>query len=479
MDILRYGKMNGVMSLSENDIKERMTELRNLRMLHGRARERVVTLEKENREMKVKYEARIAVLEATVETQRQIINDFKLQLEELRTMVFGKKKKKDDDDVLPPKEKVERTSDSYRRPIPKDEDVTETTPHPLNACAHCHVVCSEKKVVTFFEEDIPLPSQKTVTKHMVEKVYCKGCRKWSTPIPLPYHKVILGNNIQKYICYLSVMCRLSYRQIQDLLLDSYHIEVSQGEIAKILERIALKHRPEYEQLKLRIRGEPGVGLDETSWKILIGGDTTYGWVMTGIESKESIYLLGESRGGGNVNTLLGLNYNGFVITDDYNAYQCLSKHQLCWAHLIRKFRDMAQSKELCEELHIYWVEQYKMVAEIFFDIEQHRDEDQRNIYTKRLEQLATITSKDCKKMIRIKTTLLKNIPLYLTCLGNPLIPLTNNQSERSLRHLVLKRKISFGSLCKRTAENLAILLSVLMSRKVKNPQTYFTDWVEV
>ncbi|MBI5401108.1 MAG: transposase [Candidatus Yonathbacteria bacterium] len=29
---------------------------------------------------------------------------------------------------------------------------------------------------------------------------------------------------------------------------------------------------------------------------------------------------------------------------------------------------------------------------------------------------------------------------YLTCLSDSRIPLTNNQAERSLRHLVLKRK---------------------------------------
>jgi hypothetical protein len=125
------------------------------------------------------------------------------------------------------------------------------------------------------------------------------------------------------------------------------------------------------------------------------------------------------------------------------------------------------------------MEQYKMVAEIFSDLEKNRDLGMRKSYTQRLTKLANITSLDCKKLIRIKTTLAKNIPKYLTCLGNSQIPLTNNQSERSLRHLVLKRKISFGSFCKRTAENLAILLSVLMSRKQRMGTGWFGEWVGV
>jgi hypothetical protein len=409
---------------------------------------------------------------------RSILEDFKLQIEELRTMIFGKKKDKssDDDDILPPTERVERTTDSYRRPLPTDDEVTDTTSHSINECNHCHGILGKKKTTVFFEEDIPLPAQKIVRKHVVEKGYCRVCKKWNTSCILPSASVILGNNVQKYICYLSVYCRLSYTQVQDLLKDTYQIEVSEGEIAKILERQSVRHRPEYEQLKERIRAEAGTGLDETGYPL--NGQNAYAWVMTGMESGESIFLLGESRGGGHTTTLQGEDYLGFSVTDDYGGYKKLPHHQLCWAHLIRKFRDLATSKELPEQ-HTYYVEQYKTVAEIFSDLEKNRHESQRDSYTQRLTELATITPSDCLKLIRIKTTLFKNISQYLTCLQNPLIPLTNNQSERSLRHLVLKRKISFGSFCKRTAENLAVLLSVLMSRRQRNPEGYFGEWVGV
>jgi hypothetical protein len=337
---------------------------------------------------------------------------------------------------------------------------------------------SKKKTIIFFEEDIPIPATKIVRKHIVEKGFCTTCKKWSTATPLPTHKVILGNNIQKYICYLNVICRLSYSQVVELLRDTYHIEVSQGEIAKILHREATRHRPEYEQLKERIRGEPCVGLDETGYPICSERERGYAWVMTGMQSKESVYLLGESRGGGHVTDLHGENYAGFTVTDDFAAYKKLHNHQLCFAHLIRKFRDLARSKELPER-HMYYLEQYKVIAELFSDIEKYQDESRRKTYTDRLQKLAVITSQDCAKLIRIKTTLLHNIPKYLTCLSHLFIPLTNNQSERSLRHLVLKRKISFGSWTKKGADTLAILLSILMSRKQRNPQGYFTEWVGV
>lgn len=254
------------------------------------------------------------------------------------------------------------------------------------------------------------------------------------------------------------------------------MDVSQGEIAKILQRQSVGHRPEYEQLKERIRTEAGTGLDETGYPV--HGENAYAWTMTGMESGESVYLLGESRGGGHTTTLQGEHYHGFSVTDDYGGYKKLPNHQLCWAHLIRKFRDLAQSDELPEK-HVYSVEQYKTVAEIFTDLSKNRDESLRESYTQRLTDLSVITPQDCLKLIRIKTTLFKNISQYLTCLGNSIIPLTNNQSERSLRHLVLKRKISFGSWTKKGADALAVLLSVLMSRRQRVGAGWFGEWVGV
>ncbi|OGG65721.1 hypothetical protein A2Z56_04370 [Candidatus Kaiserbacteria bacterium RIFCSPHIGHO2_12_45_16] len=464
--------------LSKEEIKKRLIRLRNLDYLHEVQRFKIWHLRDENRELRKEIKA----LKLLASEQQKTIDDLKLQIEELRTIVFGRKKQKgesDDDDLLPPKEKNQRTSDSYKRPAPSDAEVMEIKNHPIDTCNFCHGALSKKETVVFFEEDIPIPIKKIVQKHLVEKGYCLKCRKWVTGIPLPPHKVTLGPNVQKYVCYLSVMCRLSYSQIKQVLRDSYSFALSEGEIAKILCRQATRFRPEYERLKEKIREESVIHLDETGWKILQGGLKSFAWVISGGQSGESAFLLGESRGAGNVEKLRGEDYKGVTVTDDYMAYKKLPLHQLCWSHLIRKFRDFAKSDEVPENQRTYYGNQYQTVAEIFSDIEKNRHPSLRSIYTEKLEKLAVITRNDCKKMIRVKKTLFQNISKYLTCLSSPEIPLTNNLAERSLRHLVLKRKISFGSLTKRTADNLAILLSVLLSRRQRDPLNWFGVWLGV
>ena len=116
---------------------------------------------------------------------------------------------------------------------------------------------------------------------------------------------------------------------------------------------------------------------------------------------------------------------------------------------------------------------------LYDDLKNNRDIEKREEFTEKLNELSTIKPFDPKKLIRYKTTLKKNISKYLTCLSDSRIPLTNNQAERSLRHLVLKRKISFGSLTKRTADNLAVLMSTLMSLKQRHQANFFGEYLRV
>lgn len=457
------------MKLSDQEVKKRLIRLTNLERLYPIARARIDSLKKEVFELK-----------ATVSTQQKTIDDLKLQMEELKKIVFSRRSPHDrypGDHQNPFKEKTPRTPDSYQRSIPSEDEVTDTLPHTKDQC-DCGLTFTKTQEIVFFEEDVPIPTQKIVRKHIVQKGWCQSCKKWQTAIPLPCARVILGPNIQKYICYLSVLCRLSFTQIQNLLYDTYHIDVSQGEITKILAREAMKLLPQYEQLKQTIRSEPIIHLDETSWRIFIDPDASFSWVMSGSQSQESVFLIGENRGHGNADHLIG-NHDGFVVTDDYPVYRKLKNHQLCWAHVLRKFRDLANSKELPETEHLHSQQDYQTLCEIYLDVKNHRTLENYEPFSKQLNKFSNIDPLDSNKAVRLKTTLVKNIPNYLTCLQDVRIPMTNNQAERSLRHLVLKRKISFGSLTKKTADTLAVLLSVLMSLRQRHQGNFFGEYLRV
>ena len=154
-----------------------------------------------------------------------------------------------------------------------------------------------------------------------------------------------------------------------------------------------------------------------------------------------------------------------LVSDDYGAYRTLSKdHQLCWAHLIRHFRDVASHPDFGEaEIHTLRTTYQEIKATYHATKEACTGLDPKGALptlTKRLTNVATSTPLDPAPVTRLKTTLLRNIPKYFTCLLFPTITLTNNAAERSLRHLVLKRKISFGVQSHKGAEMMSTLFSV-------------------
>lgn len=208
-------------NLSEEEIRKRLVRLRNLEMLHAQARERIVVVETENKILK----QRIKELEEKDNDKNAKIEALAFQLEQIKIKVFGKKP--DKERIALKRESKERDIASYRRPIP--QEVTETKTHPISTCA-CSQPFDKKSVRVFFEEDIPLPIQKTVIRHEVEIGYCKACKRQSNGYPVPSKKTILGPHVTKYVCLLSIGNRLPHSQIKEHLKDVFDLELSIGEI---------------------------------------------------------------------------------------------------------------------------------------------------------------------------------------------------------------------------------------------------------
>ena len=467
-----------MLNLTEQEIRQRLIRLRNLEYLHTKAKKRIVAQDKEIKALNL----RIEDLENQNKEKDKIIETFRLQLEELRIKVFGKKRDKDDE----PKErqKADRDSSSYQRPIPKDEEVTKTEPHTINSCPKCSTTLINKRVVVFYEEDIPLDKpQKEIIKHNIEQGYCRSCHKWYSSFPLPCARSIIGQKLRSYICYLSIVLRLSNQQTEDHIKDIHRVSISQGEISKILEQESIKLRPEYERLKKRVQEQQALHYDETSWKVVSGKQGHYGWIMTGTETPEVVFSLGQSRGKGNIGILNG-GYNDIGITDDYPAYKNQFKyHELCWSHPNRKFRDLAESDILSEEQQKVCILNYQRFAKIYGEIDRVLEtsfnyEETHQYFLKQIEEFSKPKARDLPKLKAIKDALLKNKEKYLTCLKFPgIVPLDNNKAERGLRHLVIKRKISYGSKTQRGAETTSILASVLLSLKWMHPENFLKNYL--
>lgn len=300
-------------------------------------------------------------------------------------------------------------------------------------------------------------------------------------MPVPPKKSVLGERVKKYVCTLSISNRLSHSQVQEHLKDIFNLSLSIGEMGNILETEANNLRPEYGTLKQSVISQTGTHYDETGWKVQKEEQGKFAWVAAGTENNDTVFSLGRSRGKGNI-AEIGKGKVG--ISDDYGAYKnSFAEHQLCWAHPQRKLRDAAESNEIEKEKK----EQCKRAYNLFSSLYQRIRKSVGNNISERLKKrlqtdfnsVSESHTLDPTPLSKIKVALRKNKEKYFTFLRHPGIPVDNNKAERALRHLVIKRRTSFGSKTERGAETTSILASVILSLKWNDPQNWFQKYLKL
>lgn len=457
-----------------------------------------LVLKKENLLLKQKG---LLFLQRQQQLEKQI-ESLNLMVEELRRMVFGKKKttkggvNDSGGDTNTPdvqtkqRKKADRSKMSYRRITPPDEKATATYEYPLTHCPDCGTLLIRLKQILRYTEDVVSLTElatllKRIEKHIISSGYCPTCKKRKAAREISPQVSTLGENVKQFVCYLSIVMRLSFEQIRCFLSDTADFMLSDGEITICLDEQAGKLSSEKDRLLIQIRGAPGRHYDETGWPVQKEGQGNYCWITRPTQGEETIFLMGRSRGKGNAEELKGDVDNQVGISDDYAAYDNLfGKHQLCMSHPKRKLRDLTEAKTLSGLPKAACIASYTSFTHLYRDLEdtlatpyqQKIWLQKKEEYTKRLVAVSRINVNDPQKLRAIKQSLTQNAEKYFTCLLQPGIPADNNKAERGLRHIVLKRKISYGSKSQKGADTMSILCSTLLSCWWSNPQNFFVAY---
>jgi hypothetical protein len=482
-------------SLSEQEIARRLTELRNYQQLYPKLQEKCRLLEEQNHLLKAQAEQQ----DKLIAGQAKQIELLQNTVEELKRIIFGRKSKPPGN---PPADleslssnsssaKQPRPASSYRRPTPPETEITHTQTFVFkdNACPSCGgYLTAVKKVVRYVEDLLPLSewkkALKRVSRMLITTGYCKACHKRVAATAISPQLVSLGENLKGFVTFANVILRLSYGQVNDLLNTIAAITISDGEQDNILYQQAGLLHPEYEQIKLRLNSEPANHYDETSWPTQKGKYGDYAWVKASSLTEEAIFLIGQSRGKGNLNNLKGPPQQT-GITDDYGAYRKAFKiHALCWAHPLRKFRDLTEAGYLTDAQRTSAIATYRSFAGLYEKARTVRATP--FVLSERLKILPELEAdfkkifrphkNDPQKLLTLKESLHKNMTCYFICVTTPGVSPDNNKAERTLRHLVLKRKNSYGSKTQKGADASSILYSVLLSLWRTSKDKFFEQY---
>lgn len=445
---------------------------------------RVIELEKENHHLRKqlkKRDERIAHLE-------QQIQDLQMQLTQLQTLVFKKKRipPNDPDDDVPTNPtgsmgQQTRSPSSYRRPTPLLEEITHIQDHTLDRCTHCHSIQLEAvDTRSIYVEDIPAV-KKEVIHHQIHLYRCVDCGQTQSAQPLPRgSQVLLGSRVKARVLYLAYILHCSDTDIIRYLWNTYQLKISEGEIHYIQRQSAQHLRPHYNGIRDTLNQQETTHLDETGWQV--GKEKQYAWGRVSPTTPEVLIQIG-TRGKGNAEEILK-GFSGCLTTDCYTAYKHLAgiAHQICWVHILREAKDVARSPYLTVAQQRSAQDFHQHLQVLYHDLKQQLAQpfnpDQRSVdaqnLQKRLGQINGLLSCDTpKKLKNIKLRTQEYTKELFTCLLYRAALPENNLAERSLRHLVLKRKRSFGSATAKGAGIFVVNFSVVYSVWKKFPDTFF------
>ena len=426
--------------------------------------ERIRFLERENAELKAKLQAL---------HRRQFRSNKNKALKAVGNDVVGEcssneeKKKKRGAPVGHP---------GWGRPRPKHIDRNVHVPAP-KICPHCqseHLRPIEE-ITEHVQEDILLQPRTLVSRYLHGQAFCTRCNR---PVVQAGEGELLNAPIgpvaKSVAIYLRYRIGIPYRKTTELFRELFGLKFVPASALGFDRKAATQGKAIYQDLRDKIRASDVVHADETSWR----GDGVGHYVWFAGNENLSFFHIDRHRSAEVAKSIFGEDFDGTLVRDRYSAYNGIGVDwQVCIAHILTKAKEiraehalLPQTEKdvatgpfcdrliaLCSQLcdtgqklksrHIPWKAAPK--------IEKH--------FVRQLNHI-------CKQALRFKPA--ETLRTYLagpeqkflfTFLRRPGVPPTNNHAEQSLRHLVIFRKICFGTRSESGLKTHSILPSLVQT----------------
>lgn len=339
-----------------------------------------------------------------------------------------------------------------------------------NVCAQCGKHNKAKKVKTKIYEEIPEPQPTKIMKAEWGYYECKCGHCWeSKPKEVP-NEGLFGKNLQAHITLLRFDDRLPLRKTISAIERQYQTTLTSKAVYDITKRVADKATPEYGKIKRKIRRSTNLNIDET--KIKIQGMTYWLWIFR--SRKNVFFVIRKERNRNVLDEILGHNYCGIIICDGLSAYEEYTKYlQRCWAHILRETKETAEKYDDAKPMHEWMKDLFAAVKSASVkDSLQKR----QSLYNKCIQEMKWLIEKfsSYKHLAKVVTTIKNGLDFWFTRIMHPQIEPTNNTGERSLREIVVIKKI-IGTLRNEDgAEILAKIMTLISTWRLNGQNPFYS-----
>lgn len=295
--------------------------------------------------------------------------------------------------------------------------------------------------------DLPLPIAPIVTEYRNMECTCECGHRCKGEFPTQATApVSYGPNVHALVGYMSTLQSIPFKRMVDILNNVFGLQMSQGTVSNILQRMRKKAGQEMDTIKAGIEQSAVVGADETG--VRINGGQHWVWAF---QTDLLTYLtVDKGRGKAVIDKHFpkGLP-DSILVTDRHASYfnMDVEGHQVCLAHLLRNLIYLSQTvpdsdwpikmmELLREAIHIKHLSSDGVVE----------DTEVARIGNKLDELMDNIPIVDDEtRQKTLKDFILNLAPkkeYLLTFLTHPAVSADNNASERAVRPVKTKMKVS-------------------------------------
>ena len=330
-----------------------------------------------------------------------------------------------------------------------------------------------------------VPAKLEVHEHIRPKYACRYCKDGvSSPPPpeRPIAKGIAGPGLIAQIVVSKFGDHLPLYRLEDIFV-RHGLHIARSTLCDWTKAAAEILQPLYELQRQRVIQSPVMWTDDTTVKVLTGGEegSRQGRFWTYIGDNEypySVYDFTMSRSRDGPQCFLQ-SFRGYMHADAYAGYDAIylgSDHEIievaCWAHTRRKFFDARSNYPRQAHQVLEWIQQLYDIEDRARDLSieargELRCAESVPVLDKLEAYLTRLTSKLLPKSALAKAVnYARNQWAALRCYTTDgRLTIDNNVSERTLRHQAIGRKnwLFLGS--ENAGPRAAILYTILAGAK--------------
>lgn len=318
--------------------------------------------------------------------------------------------------------------------------------HKADLCCNCG--CNISDVAAYLVEKrqvVDIPAIQAVwLEHRVygRRCHCghstNGSFPWAVNAPVQY-----GSSVEALVAYFHARQYLPVQRMSELFEHVLGLPVSESSIVNMINRFAQKAQPAYEEIKKQVMRSGCVGSDETGCKV--NGKKQWFWTWQNL--LVTLIVHAKSRGSITIEQTFPQGLPGTVLVSDRLAAQLGSNakdHQICTVHLLRDLNYIEQLHESS------WARDFKALIKEAIALDRQLKPEQyglpnaqRDAFEARLRQLlAQPIPRQHHEAATLQKQLNKIPQNILLFLHHADVPSHNNGSEKAIRNVKVKQKIS-------------------------------------